>query len=159
MVEAGPQDDHRLAFGLFGVGRKFAGYSDDLFGGHACNSLRPGRRVGLIIRIIFADMITAQSAIQTVIGAEQVEHRGDKCFAVLGINLTYRHTALQNIRMVGSFEMVMFTIAEVGEGDIDHIVAVCVQNGGHAQLYICALSVLLLQIPLAFLTPAETSRA
>ena len=78
VVQAGPQDDHRFAFGLFGVRCEFAGHGDDLLAGDPGDLFRPCRRIGAVVVVILRHPGTTQSPVQAVIGAEEVEDRGDQ---------------------------------------------------------------------------------
>jgi hypothetical protein len=64
-------------------------------------------------------MLSTQTAIEPVIGAEQVKDGGDKRLAFLRFDLPHRDAAVEHIGMIGALEMVMFAIAEIGEGNVE----------------------------------------
>ena len=51
MVQAGTEDDHRAAIGLFRIGGEFPRDRDYLVAGKACDPLGPGRRERHVIII------------------------------------------------------------------------------------------------------------
>ena len=156
MVEARPQDDHRLAVGCLSIRGKLTGDSNDLLGGNTGNLLTPCRSVRASIGIIARDMFAAQSSIQAVIGAQQIEDRRNESLALGQLDLADRHALHQHIGMIGAFEMIMLAIAEIGEGNVQNFVMVRIEDRGHAQFDVCALAVFLLQIPFALIAPTVT---
>src|SRR3546814_12855811 len=96
---------------------------------------------------------------RSVIGAEKSKHGGDKRLAVLQLHLPHPDAALEHAGVIGALEVIVLKIAEIGEGDLDHLVMLAIKDIGEAQPGGIAAPVLFLQVPLAFLAPAETRRA
>ena len=159
VVETRPEDDHGLAVGLLGIAGKGAGDRDDLLRRNAGDRFRPGRRVGNIVLVADGDMLALEAPVETVVCDKQVEHGRGQRLAVLERDLFHRQPAIEHVRMVGTFEHVVFAIAEIGETNLDHTIVVLVHDEGQAQLGIPPGGILFLQVPLARLIPTEADRA
>ena len=90
---------------------------------------------------------------------EQIEHGGDEGLAVLELQLAHRHPALEHTGMVGALEVIMFKVAEIGEGDLDRLIMLAIEDVGKAQPGGISAPVAFLKVPLAFLAPTEPGRA
>ena len=159
VVEAGPEDHHRLAIGGLGISGEFARYGNDGFGGNAGDLLCPGRGIRRAVAEIARDMFTAQAPVEAVIGAKQVKDCCDKGSPVLELQFANRDALQEHIGVIGALEMIVFAVAEIREGNLDHLVVVLVEDRGHPQFDLVALAVLFLEVPLAFLAPAEARAA
>ena len=159
VVETGPKDDHRFAFGLFGIGREFTRHGDDLLCRNTGNLFGPGGRVWLVFGIIAGHVFPAKAAIETVIGAEQVEDACHQRLTVGELDLANGDIAGQDAGMIGAFEMVVLAIAEIGKVDRDDQVVLIVHDRRQAQLDIRTLAGFFLEVPLALFAPAEAGRA
>ncbi len=129
VVQAGPEDDHRLAVGLFGVQRELAGDRRDLLAIDAGDLFCPCRRVGAVVVVAPGRPFAAQAAVQAVIRAEQIEHRRDDGVAAVGQpESLHRNVAAQDVRMLAADEVVRRLAAEVRELDADDLVVVLVED-------------------------------
>ena len=68
----------RLAMGLFGIAREFPRHGDDLFARDAGDLFGPGGGIGAVVVEVLGHPFAAKAPVQPVVGAEQVEHRGDQ---------------------------------------------------------------------------------
>ena len=115
MVQPGAEDDHGAAVGFLGVGGELAGDMDDVLARHAGDVLGPGRGKRLVLVVVRGDVVAAQVAVQAVVGAHQIEHRGDQRVAVLQRQAADRDVARQHVGMVGRLEAVGGDAAEIRE--------------------------------------------
>src|SRR3546814_20400195 len=72
------------------------------------------------------------------------------------MHLPHRDAALEHAGVIGALEVIVLKIAEIGEGDLDHLVRLASKDIGEAQPGGIAAPVIFLQVPLAFLAPAQT---
>ena len=99
-------------------------------------------------------MLTAEAAVEPVIGDEQVEHGRDKRLAVLQSDALGRHLPDQYAWMISALEGVMLAVAEIRKRDIGefiHIGCKC-----EPEIGVPALRGLLFKVPLSLLTPSES---
>jgi len=155
VVQTGPEDDHRLPVGLFGVSCELPRHGDDLFTIHAGDLFGPGGGVGAVVVEILGHPFAAKAPIQPVVGAEKVEHGGDEGFRPVGQgHAASRDVARQHLGVVAFHEITRRDPAEIGEIDAHNLIMVAIHDLAQAQLGIRSLGALL-KVPLAFLTPAE----
>lgn len=159
MVQTGTENDHRLAIRLLGIGGKGASRGDDLLAIHTCNRFCPGRCVRRHVVVIACHVIAAETTVKAVIGAHQVKHGDDQCLTVLQGHPACRQLAGQDIRVIGSGEMIVMLVAEIGKADIDRLVMAVIEDEGQLQLDLIALAGALFEIPLALLAPSKTDRS
>ena len=158
VVEAGADDNHRAALGLMRVLRELPCDRDHLVARDPGDALLPGWRVGHIVIEVRGHVRTAKPAVQPIVRNEQIVDRGDQRFAVLCLDLSYRHVAPQHLVMVGAGEIFVAGPAEIRETDRSDVVADIDQ--AQPQLRRIAVpAILFFDIPLTCLAPAEADRA
>ena len=156
MVQPGAENDHRAAVGLFRIGGELAGDMDDVVARHAGDVLRPRRGERLVLVIIQRDVVATEAAVEAVIGADQVEHRGDQGVSVAQGQAADGNVTHKNVRMFGGGEAVGGGAAEIREG---HRCRRVVSGEGQSQLHLATGAFLGLQVPFALFAPAEANRA
>ena len=117
VVQPGTDDDHGAPAGLLRVECEFARHRDDLVARTPRDLFRPGRRVRLQIVVALAEILAAETAIDAVVGDEQIEHRRYDSFTIGELQRFGRHIPLQHIRMIGAEEMIVLAIAEIRKPD------------------------------------------
>ena len=155
MVQPGAEDDHGAAVGLFRVRRELASDVDDLVPWDAGDLLGPGGGERRIVVEALGNTGAAKSAVEIVISTQQVEHGGDRHFAVLQRKLPDADTARDHVRMAGSNEIVRCRAAEIRECNLGD------RSAGRAECQrgVGAVAASCLEVPLALLAPAETDGA
>ena len=158
VVQTGAQNDHRTAFGFFRIQCEFTGNRFDLFGRNAGDLFGPCGGVGNVFGVIVRGPFATQTAIQTIAGAEQVEHGGNDDFLLARLDALDRNIVGQNIGVVAFDKVVGRLTTKVGEVHFGHIIVVFFLNEGQLQFGVLALGALF-QVPFAIFTPAETDGA
>ncbi len=97
VVHRRTDDDHRLAMCLVGVIGKLARYGDHVICFDSGNGFLPLRCIGNVILERRGNVGTAQTAIETIVGTQQVEHRGHHCLALGELQLFHRNIADQYV--------------------------------------------------------------
>src|SRR5690554_3884190 len=118
VIDPGTEDDHRPAFGLFRIGRKFTRDGDDAISRYTGYFFGPRRRIRFILVIALGQIFAAQSAVETVICHEQVINRSDQSSPLGQLHAFYGNPADELIRMVCSFKIIMIAITEFGKTTI-----------------------------------------
>ena len=166
VVHAGTDDDHAATLGLVGILGELTGDTGGLLGGHAGDLLLPGRGVGLHLVQGGGTVILAKPAVDAVVGAHQVEHRDRERLGAVGLLQALDGQAVEQQLVAGAaaldvIEVFVSDAAEVGEGDLRHLVMPVGQ--GQQRLDLGAFGVQRLEVPLAHLVaglaPAETDGA
>src|SRR6202022_2463534 len=129
---------------------------DDLVARHPADLFRPGRSIRLQIVVALAEILAAETAIDAVIGDEQIEYRRYHRFAVGELQRLGRHVALQHIGMIGAEEMIVLAVAEIGKADRRDAVPDIGQR--QAQPGVLVARGLFLKTPFALFAPAESNR-
>ena len=100
---------------------------------HAGDLLGPGRRVGNVGVVVGRHPVAAEAAVEPVVGAEQVEDRGDQRLPVGELHTLDRDIVGQHLGVVAFDEVLGGLAAEIREVDADHVVAVVVEDQGHLE--------------------------
>ena len=158
MVQTGTEDDHRLAVGLFRIARELARDGDDLVRGNTGDLLGPGRGVRHVVGKIFRRPFATKATVKAIVGAEQIEHRGNQRLTVRQFDALDRHVAGQHVRMLAFHEMLGCRTAEIGEVNPDNLVMVALGDQRKLQLGIGIASAFL-KVPRTLFTPAESDGA
>ena len=161
VVHSRADDHHRAPVGLGGIIGKLTGDSYGLFGLNAGDLLLPCRGIGNIV-VEGRGTGAAKSPIDTVIGAQKVEHGRNTRLAVGEFDAPHRHIAQQYVAALIVFgEVLMQRPAKIRECHGCDIVALIDEAEGEIDL-ISRFAVLRLQIPpsgsLAFGRPAIPGR-
>src|SRR5699024_10537745 len=96
MVDAGAHYDHRSAFAVDGVLRKFSCNLCDQLRLYIRVFLLPGRSVGPVI-FICCRCVTGYTAVDTGLGAHDIEYRGDEYRTCVCLYLPDRYIPLKDV--------------------------------------------------------------
>src|SRR5699024_3043296 len=128
MVDAGAHYDHRSAFAVDGVLRKFSCNLCDQLRLYIRVFLLPGRSVGPVI-FICCRCVTGYTAVDTGLGAHDIEYRGDEYRTCVCLYLPDRYIPLKDV-IAGFLERsnaerldaVFRTQERKRRGDVFHII-------------------------------------
>ena len=135
---------------------EFAGDMDDVGARHAGHALGPGRRVRLVLVVVRCDASAAETTVQAIIGAQEIEHRRDRCRPVLQRQGAHRNVTHHDIRMLGRDKTIGRGAAEIGKRHLfGRRTAV---DQAEAQRRFRTVAAPLFQVPLALFAPAEADR-
>src|SRR6056297_3776214 len=131
---------------------------DDVVGTDAGALFRPSGGSGHFVVVVACDPVTAKSAIQPVIGAENVKHRRDLDGSIGRRDRLDRNIACQNVGVIGTgVELTKAFATEIGEIDAHDIIVILFEDQTRLEARIGLLG-LFLKVPFAVLAPAIADR-
>ncbi len=157
VVETGADDNHRASARFVGSLGELARDSLQMLTRHAADLLRPGGRIGFYVVIALRAVGVVQSAIQPVVGQQQIVDRHHAARrAVRQGDMFHRQLMQQDRVLFHMAEVRAFIAAVIGKRHRRHVVAVV--NQAETQRYLLARRQRF-QVPFALFAPAETGGA